>query len=251
MWFTKRAPPKPAPDSIISSYTEVPGREPIKLPAAYAYFDWYYPRCEMSTKQWFVDNVQRDWVMIDAGANIGYFSILFSQLAPDGRIFAFEPTDTIEMLRQNLVANNCKNVTPFKIALSDKKGKREDSIFRLWGLDAEKKRYAFSTIDDMVDSLSLNRLDCIKIDVDSYEFEVLRGAEQTLERFNPWLIVELTDAISLRGQGIVQAIEWLVLHGYHHAILRDGNNFCMKRDTSTISSNRTMTLEFDAPYINP
>jgi hypothetical protein len=53
----------------------------------------------METKWWFVDNVQSVWCIFDIGANVGYYSILFSQLAPNGKIFAFEPTSTEAMLR--------------------------------------------------------------------------------------------------------------------------------------------------------
>jgi len=78
--------------------TNVPDSEPIKLIAYYEEFLGYYPNCEMQTKQCFVDNAKQDWVFLDIGANIGYFSILFSRLAPEGKVYAFEPTDTFDML---------------------------------------------------------------------------------------------------------------------------------------------------------
>ena len=58
----------------------VPGHKSIELVADLHQVD-YYPECELQTKRWFVENVQSDWVMFDVGANIGYYSILFSQLA--------------------------------------------------------------------------------------------------------------------------------------------------------------------------
>src|SRR5947207_13810929 len=91
--------------------TYVPGHEPIELIAYYPDQAAYYPECEQQTKRWFVENIQRDWTIFDVGANIGYYSILFSKLAADGRVFAFEPTSTIGMLRQNLTHHRCRNVT--------------------------------------------------------------------------------------------------------------------------------------------
>jgi hypothetical protein len=85
--------------------TNVPGRPPIELPAFYPEFAWYYPNCELETKYWFVRNVQPDWTIFDIGANIGYYSVLFSQLAPQGRVYAFEPTVTVEILKANLAHN--------------------------------------------------------------------------------------------------------------------------------------------------
>ena len=82
--------------------TKIPGRPDIELPAFYESFSWYYPNCELQTKQWFVKTAQPDWVYVDCGANIGYYSILFSQLSPAGKVHAVEPTSTADMLAQNI-----------------------------------------------------------------------------------------------------------------------------------------------------
>src|SRR5262245_36732941 len=61
-------------------YTHVPGAPPIELVDYYPEFASYYPECELQTKRWFVENVKSDWTIFDAGANVGYYSILFSRL---------------------------------------------------------------------------------------------------------------------------------------------------------------------------
>ena len=45
---------------------------------------------------------------LDVGANVGYYSILFGQLAPKGRVLSFEPTSTAKMLRENLQLTGTK-----------------------------------------------------------------------------------------------------------------------------------------------
>lgn len=85
--------------------TAVPGRPAIELVAYYEEFRDYYPQCELETKRWFVENVQPDWWILDIGANVGYYTILFAQLASRGRVLAFEPTTTASMLRRNLSAS--------------------------------------------------------------------------------------------------------------------------------------------------
>ena len=70
--------------------------------------------------------------------------------------------------------------------------------------EPERHTYDFSTVDDLVQKLKLTRLDCIKIDVDSFDFEVLMGAEETLRRFNSWIVVELCHSLSRRDQSVTK-----------------------------------------------
>jgi len=212
---------------IISS--KVPGQNSIDLEAYYEEFSWYYPDCELNTKQWFISNAKKDWVYIDAGANVGIYTILFSRLSPDGFIYAFEPTDTLKYLRENIKFNKVKNSELFNYALGKKTGKQKDKIFRIWGKEPESATYQFITIDDFVTEKNLSKLDAIKIDVDSYDFEVLQGAQKTLKKFNPWLIVELNHALSKRGQSNSEAFLWLHSQGYNEALVIDHENFVLKK----------------------
>lgn len=210
--------------------TLIPGQKPIELIAYYLHQVNYYPECELQTKRWFVENVRPDWVMFDVGANIGYYSILFSRLAPAGQIYAFEPTTTFSMLEENLAHNACRNVNPMRVAVGMVSGAVEDSVFRIWGNDPERQVYDFSTVDDLVQRLKLTRLDCMKIDVDSFDFEVLMGAELTLKRFNPWVVVELCHALSIRNHSVQEALEWLTTKGYRKSHVLDQTSFVLHRD---------------------
>jgi len=209
--------------------TLVPGIEPIELVAYYDEFLWYYPNCEMATKGWFVQNIEKDWVIIDCGASIGYYSILFALLASQGQVYAFEPTITYDMLLKNLNHHKLTSVTTLRMAVGKLSGLVEDSIYRIWGKDPEKKLYNFITIDDFMEKHDLSRLDCIKIDVDSFDFEVLQGAEKTLTKYDPFVMVELNDALSKRNQSVTQALEWLTNLGYKESVVYDYDNFLFKR----------------------
>ena len=228
-------------------YTLVPDRDPIELVAYYPEFANYYPECELQTKRWFVEHVRPNWVIFDVGANIGYYSILFSRLAPEGRVFAFEPTRTIDLLRQNLRHHRVSNVETVQVALGAASGRMEEDIYRIWGQAPERLKYDFSTLDDMVGRLRIERLDCIKIDVDSFDFDVLRGARGTLERFRPWVAVELSHALEKRHQSVSAALEWLVGRGYRKALVTDYYNFISRGEDGTESSQdvSSMQLTFD------
>ena len=47
------------------------------------------------------------------------------------------------------------------------------------------------TVDDLVRRFALNRVDWIKLDVEGAEVEVLKGAEQSIQRFHPVLFIEV------------------------------------------------------------
>jgi FkbM family methyltransferase len=210
--------------------TAIPGREPIELVAFYEKFRDYYPLCELETKRWFVDHVRPDWWIFDVGANVGYYTILFSQLAPQGRVFAFEPTTTAAMLRDNLRHNGVQNAEVHEIALGLKTGEHQDRIYRVWGTEGEVRTYPFYRLDDFVAKHAIQRVDCVKIDVDSFDFEVLRGAERTLLKHSPVIVVELNHALERRQQSVTEALAWLARHGYGKALVLDQyDNFVLRR----------------------
>lgn len=232
-------------------FTFLPGQLPIELFEYYEEFKNYYPLCEMQTKRWFVQNVEPHWCILDVGANIGYYSILFSRLASSGQVIAFEPTRTIEKLKTNLARHAVGNVEVEPIAVGNQTGRREDKIFRTWGHDAEQGFYDFETLDHYRERRQLSRVDCIKIDTGSFDFEVLMGAERTLRDFNPWVVVELNHALSRRNQSATQALEWLSRHGYFEALVLDYDNFVLKRRSSGIADWETgFRLFFDEHRID-
>ena len=211
------------------SITKIPGWRDIELTAFYESFEWYYPNCELQTKDWFVKNAQEDWVYIDCGANIGYYSILFSQLSPAGFVHAVEPTTTADLLDRNLRHNHAKNVKIHRIALAESGGVRSDRVYRIWGEAPEERQYEFTTVDQLVFANHLERLDCIKIDVDSFDFEVLKGAEKSLLKYDPWIVIELSNSLALRNTSIADVLLWLQSRGYETAIILDKENFIFKR----------------------
>lgn len=224
-------------------YTDVPSYGKIDLIDYYDEFVSYYTKCEMETKKWVVENVKNGWVIFDCGANIGYYSIIFSKLSPNGKVYAFEPTDTIDKLINNLNYNNIKNVYYHRIALSNKTGVRKDRVYKIWGKDPEFSEYNFMTIDHFVLKYKIEKLNLIKIDVDSYDFEVLQGAVDTLERFNPFVIVELNHALSLRNTSNYEALKWMMNLGYDSGLVLDNENVVFKKN-----HNFEHTLSFKLLY---
>lgn len=219
-------------------FSLVPFAAPIKLYAYHSAFANYYPEAGLQTKRWFVCNTSADWVFADIGASVGIYTLLFSHLAPQGHVYAFEPTETVHMLRANVAASRATNVSVHEWALGTAGGERETLIA------PEIERYRFVTLDAFVRDVGIRRLDCVKIDVDGFDLEVLQGAVQTLMRFNPWLVIELNHALATRGQSVGEAMLWLAGQGYSEALVLDHENFVLKR-TSSGSGRGELRLRFD------
>jgi FkbM family methyltransferase len=161
-------------ETICESHTYYPGLGDFTLPHTYKYFDWYYPKCELHSKKWVVDNVDSNWNILDVGANVGVYSILFAKLASEGQVFALEPTTTIRLLEKNLKHHKLNNVSIYNIGLSDKSARVEENIFKIWGKPSESSVYEMKRLDEFVNSLNLKRLDLIKIGNPSFSSSYFR-----------------------------------------------------------------------------
>lgn len=149
-------------------------------------------------------------VIFDIGANIGAHTLHFARLTgPQGRVYAFEPTDfAVEKLHRNLALNPAlaARVSVHQCFLVAQEGAvLPAAIFSSWpvahkhhDLDPEHmgkpKSLAAAqaiTTDAFVRGAGIERIDFVKLDVDGYEYTVLRGFEQALRRFRPAILIEL------------------------------------------------------------
>jgi len=138
----------------------------------------------------------------DVGANIGYFTLNLARLVGDtGRVFAFEPTEwAFRRLSTNITLNDFRNIVANKYALSDSSatGRKDTRIaaFRAsWTLDgssptSKDETLEFTTLDQYFGN-DHKRLDFMKIDVDGYEYRVIKGARETIQTFRPILFLEI------------------------------------------------------------
>jgi FkbM family methyltransferase len=139
-------------------------------------------------------------VVFDVGANVGYFSMIASQLVgQSGRIISVEPDPRVaEVLRKNIGVNGLYNATVVEAAAYN--SCCEVSLgcapATSWsGLYYERttKRIAVRalTLDSLLVQLGLDRVDFVKIDVEGAENVVLEGMSEILARYRPQILVEL------------------------------------------------------------
>lgn len=145
-------------------------------------------------------------IFLDVGAHIGYDTLKAAvRVGPTGRVVAFEPNPrTVSLLTDNVAASQANNVVVAPIACTDVE--QELTLFdataggnsgssSLSAENAGSARQAYTVrgrpIDDVVMELGLQRLDVLKADVEGAELLVIRGARNTLKRFQPKLVLEV------------------------------------------------------------
>ena len=142
--------------------------------------------------------IRKGDVVLDVGANVGFYSLLGAVLAGrEGRVIAFEPVgENVAHLRRHLSLNELEDrVEVIEAAVANRPGLRRFTTgeYRATGkLDGGGDiEIPAVSLDDMMDEGRLSRVDFIKIDVEGAELEVLEGAMEMLKRFRPRLVVEL------------------------------------------------------------
>lgn len=140
-------------------------------------------------------------IVVDIGANRGYYALMESRLVgKNGKVYAIEPVqDNINALKKNIELNNYPNIKVFQVAIGDKNTttKMYISSFSNWHSFINHKQKITSTIDIKVISLDNFLKDkeypyFIRMDVEGYEYQILKGMKNVLERRKPLkLFIEL------------------------------------------------------------
>jgi FkbM family methyltransferase len=152
-------------------------------------------------------------IVIDIGANIGMFSILFAKLHPYITIYAIEPVaETYIKLYQNIKLNNLTNIIPINTAISGGE-KIKRIIYQSDGLggassyvkdmhDLSKKTTIYTgciTLDELIVELNIKSCKMLKIDCEGAEYDILYNSK-LLERIN-YLVGEFHENTVLRQAG--------------------------------------------------
>jgi FkbM family methyltransferase len=153
--------------------------------------------------------LKKDFIVLDVGGNIGQTAMMIAkELGDKGHVYSFEPYPaTVDRFKKNLSLNPflSKRVQIENCALGSSPGKV--NMYRDCATNSGANRVIHqqvlttdgyvevpvSTVDLFVKSNPFKRINLLKIDVEGFEMEVLRGAHRTLTEFKPHLFIELDD----------------------------------------------------------
>lgn len=168
-------------------------------------------------------SLNRGDTFLDIGANVGLMSIFASSVVgPKGVVHSFEPDpDLIALLQDNLRLNDVKNVETHNLALGSTPvttslyrhldiNRGAGSLLRIEDRCTGEVEVHVQTLDEFVANNILTDVRMIKIDVEGWELEVLKGGETLLSGPDaPILSVEFSESHPLKGGSLTDLFEYI------------------------------------------
>ena len=193
---------------------------------------WLLGAFEPATVRAYRRLVRPGATVLDVGANVGAHTLPLAELVGEsGRVIAIEPTrEGFAKLAANLALNPllAKRVDCRQMVLAAAaEAAPPEAIVASWPLAGAEATDAHggrawscegarvATLDQLCAETGLARVDLIKLDVDGAEPDVLRGAEVTLGRDAPDMVIELAPyALERAGESLAGYVGLLTEHGY-------------------------------------
>lgn len=136
--------------------------------------------------------------VIDAGASYGWMAVSFAKYFEEVKCFEIR-----EDVRYALTENTSRfsNVEIFDCGLSDKKANVKVGLHNKTTGTTEVVRerndgpaveHPKGLLVNTLDSFNFNRVDCIKMDIENHEYYALLGALDTIKKWKPVLILEIS-----------------------------------------------------------
>jgi FkbM family methyltransferase len=133
--------------------------------------------------------------VIDGGACTGDTAAVFSNVVgAEGCVFCFDPVaDHLSILEHNVKQFTHANVSVMPFGLSDKNIFAKPIVLNQYapGFSAGANQVPLRSIDFLVKSQKIRRIDFIKLDVEGAELDCIRGARESIQKFKPKLAISL------------------------------------------------------------
>ncbi|MGV0024341.1 FkbM family methyltransferase [Phormidesmis priestleyi] len=208
------------------TYTSFEG----KLLAVEATFRSIVTRVLIAEGDWFEkemefwrNSIQAGMTVIDVGANVGLYTFSAAQqVGKAGKVLAVEPfSGCVRCLQETCQINQLSQVKICAGAASDRSGtvrlalhsasEMNEVIFGDVEAKGKVEEVSCFTLDSLIKSETLDRVDFLKIDAEGHELQVLLGSDRILSEFAPVILYE--NIAGSKGSNIPVA-EWLLSKGY-------------------------------------
>jgi len=177
-------------------------------------------------------------LVIDIGANNGYFTVFAAKEAPEGRIISFEPVPELaKKIDKNIATNNLKNVKLENIAVSDNIGLSTfyvsqvhngcHSLFHRNDSD-EKIEVATTTLEAYCSENKIAKIDFLKLDCEGAEYKIFQSlSEAFLRKSIKKISMEYHDDIT---DNMHTLIEQILLNAEYDVSVKNGFLYAENRN---------------------
>ena len=163
--------------------------------------------------------------ILEVGANIGYYAIMETRLAGQtGHLYAMEPSPfNFDMLTRNLKLNGIENYNLYNTAAGEINGKAKFLLSGRSNLSTFIERDDLTGEEVDVDVVRLEdfmqdkKVDFIRMDVEGYEGEILKGAEGSLASGNKpkYFFIEIhSELLHKKDSSCKDIVDFLAKYGY-------------------------------------
>jgi FkbM family methyltransferase len=198
--------------------------------------------------------VKKGDVILDIGANIGYYTLIFAKLVGEsGKVYAFEPDPTnFALLKKNIEANGYNNVVLIQKAVSNKSekiklyiSKENRGDHRIYPSYESRQTVEIECV--RIDDYNIPKVDFIKMDIQGSELGAIQGMENLLNLNQPLtLITELWPfAMKKFGTDAREYINLLENHRFQYTEIDEKANLLKAITKEEILSKYTPDNHFD------
>jgi len=231
---------------------------------------------EEGTTNLFKKVVKPGHVVVDLGANIGYFTLLAAKLVgKDGKVFSFEPEPrNFEYLKTNLALNHYSHASAYQKAVSDQNGKTKlyicaydsghHTINQPEGIELYRQGRTGETREIEIEVVTLDsfledkteKIDAIKIDVEGAEALAIRGMQRLLKENHKVKIFLEFFPLLIKGMGSSpQDLVELLMKDLGFSVFAIGSDYSIsdsKTDLLKITKYEQLTglLKEEAGHLN-
>lgn len=167
--------------------------------------------------------IKPEMTFVDAGANIGAYTLNIGKLLTKGEVFSFEPNPrALVYLKENIKINKLNNINVVEMGLSDK-----DEIVALYTpslttasinknqASSEKEVIQLTTLDAYCSKHNISNVDVLKIDTEGHEMKCLTGANDIIKQTKKMiLVVEIDDNCERAGYSREELFDFIIHLGF-------------------------------------
>lgn len=155
---------------------------------------------ETALVQKILSQLPNDFTLLDIGANTGYYGIMSAYKFTSSKTYGFEPIPAhVNSIKESAYLNRLSNIDINECALGETAGNVDiytagsgTTLIKEFTTNTEKKlNISIKRLDDVVAEKRITNISFIKIDVEGFEFSVLKGAQNSIQTHMPVLFVEI------------------------------------------------------------